>query len=106
MKKEIHKRIDHVLTTLGAKKKEVTDARDESENAGGAFLEAGELPQEVKASDEVMKRFNEYMSLELEVNNWAERRQADITNGVNNLQTVLDVVHQDMLKFVEKIEAI
>jgi hypothetical protein len=106
MKKEIHKRIDHVLTVLGTKKKEVTDARDESENAASAFLNAGELPEEVKASDEIMKRFKEYMALEAEIDMWVSKRHADIINGVNGLPELLGLVHQDMLGFVNKIDAI
>ncbi len=106
MKKEIYRRINHVLMVLGAKKKQVIDAKDESENAISIFLEPGELPKEVKASDEILMRFQNYVKLESEIENWIELRHSDITNNVNDLRELLEIIHQDMLNFINRIDNI
>ena len=106
MKKEIYRRINHVLRVLGAKKKEVIDARDESENAISAFLEPGEIPPIVEASEDIKIRFSNYMTLELQIDEWVERKHAEMTRQDVNLKTLMDSVHQDMQSFIEQIENI
>ena len=103
MKKEIYRRINHVLRVLGAKKKEVIDARDESENADSAFFELDETPPVVEAADEEEQRFVNYMGLEADIDLWVERRHREMVREETDLSNLLEIVNKDMLSFKERI---
>ncbi|MEX1002928.1 MAG: hypothetical protein WDZ35_12495 [Crocinitomicaceae bacterium] len=106
MKKLMYKKISHVLMVLGAKKKEVLEEVYESENAINLFLNPGELPPVIQASNEISDRFNRYMLLEADVDGWLEKRHTEMSNGVTDLNELKNVIHKDMLNFVQLIENI
>lgn len=91
---------------LGAKKKEVLEAVYESENAINLFLNPGELPPVIQATGEVYDRFNRYMTLESNVDRWVEQRHTEMSNGVSDLSELQNVIHQDMLDFIQQIQNI
>lgn len=106
MKKLMYKKISHVLMVLGAKKKEVLEDVYESENAINLFINPGELPPVIQATSEVSTRFNRYMMLEADIDRWVEKRHTEMSNGVSDLNELKNVIHKDMLNFIELIENI
>lgn len=106
MKKEINKRIKHVMFHLGAKKHEIKELLDDSENLGSGFIEAGELPEEPKASPEIQARFNSLMKLELEIDAWFEQKLDQLYGMPEKMKELLEGVHQDAINFTNRIDKI
>ena len=106
MRKEITKKMKYVILHLGAKKHEIKTMLDESEDLPSCFIEAGELPEEPKASPEIQARFNNYMSLEMQVDAWFDQKMAQIYGLPNLSIEILEVIHQDTINFINKIDEI